>query len=88
MGCLGSEFETNIIRDESNGAASVTDDLLVVDGSLGGDLTEDHDHVGLGASLTGDFAVRVLLKAGIEDCVRDLVAKLVWVSFVHGLRCE
>ncbi|KAI3487290.1 hypothetical protein L1887_48875 [Cichorium endivia] len=43
----------------------VTDDLLVVDLGLGRDLTEDHDHTGLGGGLTGDLGVRVLLEAGV-----------------------
>ncbi|PKI35564.1 hypothetical protein CRG98_044018 [Punica granatum] len=78
----------NIIGDEPNRAAGVTHDLLVVNIGLSGDLTEDHDHVGLGAGLTGDLAVRVLLKAGIKDSIGDLVAELVGVALVHGLRGE
>lgn len=50
-----------------------TDDLLVVEVGLGGDLTEDHDHTGLGGSLAGDLGERVLLEAGIEDGIGDLV---------------
>jgi hypothetical protein len=52
----------------------ITDDLLVVEVCLGGDLTEDHDHTGLGGRLAGDLGERVLLEAGIEDGVRDLIA--------------
>nr|KYP71741.1 hypothetical protein KK1_011010 [Cajanus cajan] len=67
-------IETNIIGDESNAAACVTDNLLIVYIGLGCDLTKDHDHVGLGACLTGNLAVRILFKACIEHCIGDLVA--------------
>ena len=52
----------------------ITDDLLVVEVGLGGDLTEDHDHAGLGGSLAGDLGEGVLLEAGIEDGIGDLIA--------------
>ncbi|PON47078.1 F-box domain containing protein [Parasponia andersonii] len=48
---------------ESNGAASVTDDLLIVYVGLGSDLSEHHDHVSLGACLACSLAVTVLGKA-------------------------
>ena len=41
-----------VIADVLDGVA---DDLLVVDVGLGGDLAADHDHPGLGDSLTGDL---------------------------------
>jgi hypothetical protein len=41
---------------------------------LGGDFTEDHDHTGLSGGLASDLGEGVLLEAGIEDGVRDLVA--------------
>jgi hypothetical protein len=41
-----------IVTDVLDGA---TDDLLVVKAGLGGDFTEDHDHTGLGGSLTSDL---------------------------------
>jgi hypothetical protein len=44
---------------------------------LGGDLTEDHDHASLGASLAGNLGEGVLLEERVEDSIRDLVAKLV-----------
>lgn len=71
-----------IVTDVLDG---VSDDLLVVELSLGGDLTEDHDHTGLGGGLTGDLGVRVLLETGIEDGIGDLVADLVWVTLTDGL---
>jgi len=64
-----------IVADPLNG---VTDNLLVVELGGGGDLTEDHDHSGLGGGLAGNLAPLVLLKAGIEDGVGDLVTDLVY----------
>jgi hypothetical protein len=52
----------------------ITDDLLVVEVRLGGDFTEDHDHTSLSGGLASDLGEGVLLEAGIEDGVRDLVA--------------
>jgi len=52
----------------------VTDDLLVVEVGLGGDLAEDHDHARLSGRLAGNLGERVLPEAGIEDGIRDLVA--------------
>lgn len=63
----------------------VTDDLLVVELSLGRDLTEDHDHTSLGGSLAGDLGVGVLGEAGVEDGVRDLVTDLVGVALSDRL---
>jgi len=55
----------------------ITDDPLVVELGLGGDLSEDHDHSGLGGGLAGDLGELVLLEAGIKDGIRDLIADLV-----------
>lgn len=63
-----------VVADVLDGLA---DDLLVVEVGLGGDLTEDHDHTGLGGGLAGDLGEGVLLQAGIENGVRDLIADLV-----------
>lgn len=57
-----------------------TNDLLVVKLGLGGDLTKDHDHTGLGGSLASDLGERVLGKAGIEYRVTDLVGDLEVIS--------
>lgn len=46
-----------------------SDDLFVGDVSLGGDFTEDHDHIGLAGSLTGDLGFGVFSQTGIEDGV-------------------
>jgi hypothetical protein len=74
-----------IIANLGDGLAN---DLLVVDGGLGGDLTEDHDHAGLGGSLAGNLGVGVLGQAGIKDGIRDLIADLVGVALVDGLGGE
>ncbi|KAK6930348.1 hypothetical protein RJ641_004442 [Dillenia turbinata] len=66
----------------------VTHDFLIVYLGFCGDLTKYHNHVGFGASLTSNFAVRVLLKAGIKHCIRDLITKLVRVSLIDRLRSE
>jgi hypothetical protein len=75
-------------RVVANVLDGVTDDLLVVDLGLGGDLAEDHDHAGLGGSLASDLGERVLLEAGIEDGVGDLVSDLVGVTLANGLGGE
>lgn len=46
-----------------------TDNLLVGDVSLGGDFTEDHDHVGLASTLASNLGIGVFSQAGIEDRV-------------------
>jgi len=55
-----------IVADVLNG---VSDNLLVVEMGLCGDLTEDHDHAGLSGRLASDLGKRILLEAGIEDSV-------------------
>ncbi|RYR52259.1 hypothetical protein Ahy_A06g027182 [Arachis hypogaea] len=75
-------IKTDIIRDKSNVAASVTDNLLIVYIGLGCYFSKHHDHVGLGAGLTGNLTIGILLEAGIENCIRDLVAELVRVTLV------
>ncbi len=61
---------------------SVSDDLIIVDFSLGGDFTEHHDHTSLGAGLAGDLGLGILSEAGVEDGVRDLIADLIRVTLV------
>lgn len=56
---------------------SVSDNGLEVDSSLGGDFTEDHDHTGLGGSLTSDLGVGVFSETGVQDGIGDLVTDLV-----------
>ena len=47
--------EADVVGDEADVARRLADDGLVVDLGLGGDLAEDHDHVGLGGRLAGDL---------------------------------
>jgi len=60
----------------------VADNLLVVYGCLGGDFTEHHDHIGLGAGLTCNSGIGILGKTGVKNCVRDLITELIRVPFV------
>lgn len=78
---LGGVIVTNVLDGG-------TDDLLVVEVGLGGDLAKDHDHAGLGGSLTGDLGQRVLGQAGIEDGIGDLISDLVGVTLTDGLGGE
>lgn len=76
----GLVVETLVGAVVTNVLDGLTDDLLVVEASLGGDLTEDHDHTGLGGSLASNLGEGVLLQAGIEDGIGDLVGNLVGVT--------
>mmetsp|Transcript_21704 Transcript_21704/g.51879 ORF Transcript_21704/g.51879 Transcript_21704/m.51879 type:complete len:409 (-) Transcript_21704:66-1292(-) len=80
--------QAHIIRDEANLTADAAHNCLVIHLGLGGDLTKHHHHVGLSGCLTSNLAVRVLLKAGIEHCVGDLIRKLIGMSLVNGLGSE
>uniref|UniRef100_A0A804N322 Uncharacterized protein n=1 Tax=Zea mays TaxID=4577 RepID=A0A804N322_MAIZE len=80
--------EAHVVGGEPDLAAGVAHDLLVVHGRLGRDLAEHHHHVGLGAGLAGHLAVGVLREACVKHGVRHLVAQLVGVPLVHGLRGE
>jgi hypothetical protein len=71
-----------IVADALDG---LTDDLLVVELGLGADLTEDHDHTGLGGSLTSNLGEGVLGQAGIEDGIGDLISDLVGMTLTDGL---
>jgi hypothetical protein len=51
---------------------------------LGGNLTKDHDHTGLGCGLASNLGEGVLLEAGIEDGVRDLITVLQSASVFSG----
>jgi len=61
----------------SNVLDGVADNLLVIQSGLGGDLTENHDHTGLGSSLASNLGHGVLLEASIQNGVRNLIADLV-----------
>lgn len=71
-----------VITDVLDG---VTDNLLVVDLGIGGDLTKDHDHTSLGSSLTSNLGEGILSEAGIEDGIRNLISDLVGVTLTNGL---
>ena len=71
-----------IVADVLDGLA---DDLLVVELGLGGDLTKDHDHAGLGGGLASDLGEGVLGQAGIEDGIGNLIGDLVGVALTDGL---
>jgi hypothetical protein len=70
----GLVVEALVRRVVANVLDGATDDLLVVEVGLGGDFTEDHDHSGLGGSLASNLGEGVLLQAGIEDGIGDLIA--------------
>lgn len=76
----GLVVETLVGAVVTNVLDGLTDDLLVVKAGLGGDLTEDHDHAGLGGSLASNLGEGVLLQAGIEDGIGNLVGNLVGVT--------
>lgn len=78
-------IKTNVIRDEADVADGVTDNLLVVDLGTGGDLTKDHDHVGLGGGLASNLGFGVLGEASIEDGIRNLIGEFIGVTLVHRL---
>merc|ERR1740121_2237573 len=65
-----------------------TDDLLVIDLSLCGDLPSDNHHVVLGRCLASDFAFGIVCQAGIQDSIGNLIAELIRVALVHRLRGE
>lgn len=66
----------------------VTDNLLVVELGVGGDLTKDHDHTSLGGGLASNLGEGVLGQAGIEDGIRHLISDLVGVTLTDGLGGE
>mmetsp|Transcript_105754 Transcript_105754/g.227945 ORF Transcript_105754/g.227945 Transcript_105754/m.227945 type:complete len:217 (-) Transcript_105754:86-736(-) len=78
-------IHVGVVADPGNGS---THDLVVVQLGLGRDLTRNHHHVVLRAGLAGDLALRVRGEAGIQHGIGDLVADLVRVALVHGLRGE
>ncbi|ONI20563.1 hypothetical protein PRUPE_2G022600 [Prunus persica] len=81
-------IKANMIWNKSNRTAGVTYNFLIVHFGFGCNLSKDHDHVGLGASLTGNFAVGILLKAGIKNCIRNLITEFIRVSLIHRLRSK
>ena len=78
---LGGRVVANVLD-------GVTDDLLVVEVGLCGDLTKDLDHAGLGSRLASNLGEGVLGQAGVQDGIGDLVANLVGVTLTDGLGLE
>nr|KYP71604.1 hypothetical protein KK1_010868 [Cajanus cajan] len=80
---LSISIKANIIGHKAYGTTRVTHNLLIVYISLCCDLSKHHDQVGLGTGLTSNLALWILVQAGIKDCIRNLVTKLVGVTFIH-----
>jgi len=76
---------TVVVTDLLDG---LTDELVVVNDSVGGDLTEHHDHTGLGGGLASYTRVGILSEASIENSIRHLIAELVGVTLRHTLTGE
>mmetsp|Transcript_11503 Transcript_11503/g.24032 ORF Transcript_11503/g.24032 Transcript_11503/m.24032 type:complete len:402 (+) Transcript_11503:179-1384(+) len=84
----GVAVKTNILVNEADLLSGLAHNSLVVDLGLGGDLTEDHDHTGLGGGLASHLGVGVLLEARIENGVGHLIRQLIGVTLVDGLGGE
>jgi hypothetical protein len=80
-GLIVEAFLGAVVTDVLDG---ITDNLLVVDVGTGGDLSEDHDHTGLGGSLASDLGEGVLSQAGIENGIGNLIGNLVGVALTDG----
>ncbi len=65
----------------ADGGDDAADERLEVDVSLGGDFAGDDDQAGRGEGFGGDAAVGVLLQAGVQNGVRDLVGDFVGMAF-------
>jgi hypothetical protein len=76
-----------IVADVLDG---ISDNLLVVQLGLGGDLTKYHDHTGLGSSLASNLGEGILSQAGIKNSIGHLVGDLVRVTLAYrlGLLCK
>ena len=70
-----------LVADLGNGVA---DDLVVLNGSLGGDLTHHQHHAGGGNGLACNAGHGVLCKMCIQDSVGDGVADLIGMALGHG----
>ena len=73
------------VPDPANGFA---DKLVIIDVSVGGDLSGDHREARGDKRLARHAALRILPHHFIKHCVRDLIGDLVRVTFRHGLRSE
>ena len=70
----------------ADGGDDAADQALEVDVGLGGDFTGDDDEAGCGQRFGGDAAVGVLLEAGVQDGVGDLVGNFVGMTFRDRFR--
>ena len=72
--------DPHLVVGIADGTDHVTDDLLVVDRALGGDLTGHDRQACRHERLAGNTAERIQSEVGVEDAVRDLVGQLVGVA--------
>mmetsp|Transcript_24886 Transcript_24886/g.41608 ORF Transcript_24886/g.41608 Transcript_24886/m.41608 type:complete len:398 (+) Transcript_24886:450-1643(+) len=84
----GVAVQAHLLGGETDLLSALAHDGLVVNLGLGGDLTEHHDHAGLGRSLASNLGVGILCEARIEHRVGDLIGQLVGMSLVHRLGGE
>ena len=75
--------ERVVVADRSN---HPTDQALEIDVGLGRDLARDDHQAGRRQGFRRHAAVRILLQAGIENGVGDLVGNFVRVAFGNGFR--
>ena len=59
-----------------------------VDEGGSGDLAQQDDETGLGGGFAGHARAGILLEAGVEDGVADLIAEFIGMTFGHRLRGE
>ena len=71
----------DILRDAAR-------DFLYIDIGAGGDFAADEDHAGSRVAFAGDMAFGIILEAGVEHRVGDLIAELVGMAFAHGFGGE
>jgi hypothetical protein len=64
---------------------ALADHLLVVDGGGSGDLSEDHNHAGLGASLASHTGSGVITDACVQHSIGHLITDLIGMSLVDRL---
>ena len=79
-GVAVESFFARVVTDLVHHAA---DERIVVEVCVRGDLAQQHDEAGLGGGLARDARARILLEAGVQHRVGDLIAHLVGVSLRH-----
>jgi len=67
---------------------NLTDELVEVDESVGGDLAEKQNETGLDRCFAGYASGGILGQERVENSIADLVAHLVRMSLRHGFRRE